>query len=261
LIFAGAALARRLEAADAANAVGCARAQSGPGAAVEEIAGGWAVFAGVNSMLTHAIGSGMNGPVAAADLDRVESFFVTRGSPVNIDLCPLAHPSLIELVKDRGYRIAEFSNVLALALAGIGSFAPDSRIREAAPHEADLWARTAAAGFFEKREYTPEELDVGRTIFHMPGAHCFMGYSPGGEPAATAAMSMRDGLATLIGDSTVPQFRCAGLHTALIRERLNVAIREGCDLATASTLPGSTSQRNYERLGFRVVYTKVGLIK
>jgi hypothetical protein len=32
-------------------------------------------------------------------------------------------------------------------------------------------------------------------------------------------------------------------------------------MATASTLPGSISQRNYERLGFRVVYSKVGLTK
>ena len=37
------------------------------------------------------------------------------------------------------------------------------------------------------------------------------------------------------------------------------ALAQGCDLATASTLPGSGSQRNYERLGFEVVYTRVTL--
>ena len=38
------------------------------------------------------------------------------------------------------------------------------------------------------------------------------------------------------------------------------AIAQGCDMATASTLPGSVSQRNYERAGFEVVYTKVTLV-
>jgi hypothetical protein len=38
---------------------------------------------------------------------------------------------------------------------------------------------------------------------------------------------------------------------------LNEALVESCDLAMASTQPGSVSQRNYERAGFQVVYTKV----
>jgi hypothetical protein len=33
-------------------------------------------------------------------------------------------------------------------------------------------------------------------------------------------------------------------------------VAEGCDLAGASVAPGSVSQRNYERLGFQVAYTK-----
>ena len=46
------------------------------------------------------------------------------------------------------------------------------------------------------------------------------------------------------------------IHT----QKLNEAIAQGCDLVTASTLPGSGSQRNYERLGFVVAYTKVTLV-
>jgi hypothetical protein len=42
---------------------------------------------------------------------------------------------------------------------------------------------------------------------------------------------------------------------------LRVAVEEGCDLATASTLPGSVSQRNYERNGFHVAYTKAVLVR
>ena len=89
-----AALAQRLEAAEAANGICCAMAQEG--AAVEHVAGGSAIFVGVNSMLTHAVGLGLHGPVTAADVDRMEHFFRTRGAPVNVDLCPYAHPTLTD---------------------------------------------------------------------------------------------------------------------------------------------------------------------
>jgi hypothetical protein len=67
-------------------------------------------------------------------------------------------------------------------------------------------------------------------------------------------------LVTLFADSTIARFRRAGLHQELIAARLNEALAQGCDLATASTLPGSTSQRNYERSGFEVAYTRVTMV-
>jgi len=52
-------------------------------------------------------------------------------------------------------------------------------------------------------------------------------------------MAIRSGLATLFADATIAQFRCHGLHRELIAARLNEAIAQGCDLATASTAPGA----------------------
>ncbi len=43
--------------------------------------------------------------------------------------------------------------------------------------------------------------------------------------------------------------------------RLDYAAAAGCQLATMGALPGSTSQRNAERLGFRVAYTKLVLVR
>lgn len=259
MIFADLALARRLEAAEAANGIDCARAQSGIPAAVEQVAGGYAVFVGVNSMLTHALALGMNGSVTRSEVDRMEAFFRSRGAPVNVDLCPLAHPSLVEILRGRNYGISEFNTVLVLPLAGAVPATPDSRVRECVPADRELWSRTVAAGFFERDELSAEETGVADTIFGMPCARCFLGCAADGRPAAGAALAIHDGLASFFGDSTVPAFRSAGLHSALIRERLSAAILAGCDMATASTLPGSISQRNYERLGFRVAYTKLVL--
>jgi GNAT superfamily N-acetyltransferase len=74
-------------------------------------------------------------------------------------------------------------------------------------------------------------------------------------------MAIYNRLALLFADSTIPAFRRQGLHRELIAARLNEAMAQGCDLAAASTQPGSASQRNYERLGFQVVYTKATLVR
>ena len=254
--FADAALARRIEAAEAGKLRGCS--VTPPGAAFLEIAGGCAIFVGADSPLTQAVGIGLSGPVSRAEVDALEAFFRCRGAGVSIDFCPLADPSFLEALGGRGYRVTEFNNVLVKNLGGAEIvFAP--RIRRAIPAESDLWSYTVGRGFFEQPTLTSDEMDVGRAIFGMPGALCYLASASNGEPAGGGALWVRDGLAILFADSTIAAFRRQGLHRELIAARLNEAIALGCDLATASTLPGSTSQRNFERLGFQVVYTKITL--
>jgi GNAT superfamily N-acetyltransferase len=74
---------------------------------------------------------------------------------------------------------------------------------------------------------------------------------------AGAAMDVHAGLATFFGDATLVRARGHGLQLALIRHRLRRAAELGCDLATASVVPGSISHRNYERAGFQLVYGRV----
>lgn len=264
MTHAGLELARRLEAAEALNGVACAKAHQGInpelGATVLEVGGGFAIFVGVESPLTHAIGMGMLGEVRADELDRIEEFYRKRGAAAAVELCPLASPSLVELLGNRGYCVTEFNNVLVRALAGPECALAGTSVRLAYADEEYLWARTVGRGFLEKDDLTTAEVDVGSAIWHMPGSRCYLAFG-GGHAAAAGAMAMHAGLATLFADSTVLGFRGAGLQSALIRERLRVAVEEGCDLATASSLPGTVSQRNYERHGFQVAYTKTILVR
>lgn len=243
-MFADLTLARRIEAAEALNAAGCGEAI--------EIAGGYASFAGVGSPLTHAIGVGLNGPVTAAEFDRMEEFYRSRESAVNLDLYPQADWSMFELVAARGYRIVECNNVLAGPVAG----SPDARVRIA--DDIETWTRAVIEGFFPRTEFTEPELDVCRRLLRLETATPWLAMVDG-HPAAGAAMNTRGKLALLFADSTVEKYRGQGLHLALIHARLKHAADQGCDLATASTAPGSTSQHNYERAGFRVLYTKLNM--
>ena len=255
MILASHSLARRIEAAEAENARAAAEVR--PDTAVLAAAGGFAVFTGADSPLTHALGMGMNGPVRDAELAAVETFFRARGARPTFELSPLADPGLFETLGRRGYRITEFNNVMVKSLAGIELvFTP--RIRRATENDAGLWAHTLGHAFFDKSELTGDEMNIGLDLFGMPGCLAYLA-TVDGETAAGAGLCLRSGLATLFADGVIARFRRRGLQAELISARLNEAAAQGADMATASTLPGAGSQRNYERLGFQVAYTRITL--
>lgn len=254
MLFADSSLARRVEAAEAA----IARACCGENSAVLEIAGGCAIFAGVDSPLTQAVGLGLNGPVTESELGRLEAFFHRYGARPKLDVCPLADAGLLDALTSR-YRIVEFNNVLVRSLDGL-EVTLTPRVHRAVAGERDLWSHAVGCGFFEQAELTRPEVDVGRAIFDMPGALCYLTSSESGSAAGGGAMAVFDRLAILFSDSTIPKYRRLGLHRELIASRLQAALARGCTLAAASTLPGSPSQRNFERLGFQVVYTKTVVV-
>lgn len=242
------ALARRVEAGHAHAA-----AASAPELTAEEVAGGQAIFHQVDSPVSQAIGIGMNGPVPSADLDRLEAFFHSRGSVAIIDLCTLADPSLLALIHERGYGVREFSHVMVRRLdraEGVPGTAPGITVQPVAAHESRAWARLVMQGFSGQDE-VPEQL-----LGIVAPQEAFFGLWDR-QRCAAAAMDVHAGLATFFGDATRVSTRGYGLQLALIRHRLDRAAQLGCDLATASVVPGSISHRNYERAGFQLVYARV----
>lgn len=251
------ALARRLEFAEAkiafeAASIYAAR-RAAPVAETPRLEGVTIAFAGAGSPLTQVVGLGMAGPVSAAALNSIEAFYRSLGAATTIHVCPLADPSLIELLNQRPYRITEFNNVLVRPAEPAAETAEHVRVAE--PSEAGLWAATVCRGFFENAPLTDAALEMTRLLFDMPHGVPWLA-SLDGEVRAGAGLAIHDGVGTLFADGTPPSFRRSGLQTSLIQARVRYAAAHGCDLVTAATLPGATSQHNYERLGFRVVYTK-----
>ena len=247
------ALATRLEAAEAAN--GFAMAAATPGAEAEAALGGCAIFAGVGNPLTHTLGAGMDPRrSSSAEFDRMEQFYFGRGSDCLIDLCPMADAGIIEEITRRGYQVIEFNNVMARPLlvhdAGYQAPAP-LEVRRVEPAETALWCYTVARGFTGLDDPPEEMTSLMASIgdFGQP----FLA-SGGG-----AAMSIRNGVALLYGDATVPEGRNKGVQSALIRARLALAAAAGAEFAASCVLPGSGSHRNYERAGFQLVYMRVNL--
>ena len=262
MIFADLRLSQRIEAAEAQSGVDCAttmahlRPESGAGA--EPVAGGSAIFAGVNSPVTQAVGVGLHGPVSEAEIEQLEQFYRSRGDAVRVELSPHAHPSLFEHFGRRGYRTVEVSNVLVRPLrrAETWPFATAGiTVERVRSEDAALWTRTVAQGFAEHFPVSAEILEVMELFFYSPKAQCFLARLDG-EPAGGAALAVHDEIAGIYGASTLPAFRKRGVQTALLHARLTVAVAAGCDLAHTITQVGSGSQRNVERCDFRVVYTR-----
>jgi hypothetical protein len=55
---------------------------------------------------------------------------------------------------------------------------------------------------------------------------------------------------------TIPTQRNRGCQTALLYHRIRAATEVGCDLLVSQCMPGTTSQQNQLRVGFRIDGTK-----
>jgi ribosomal protein S18 acetylase RimI-like enzyme len=80
------------------------------------------------------------------------------------------------------------------------------------------------------------------------------------EPAGGGAAWAHEGVLGIFGTATRAAFRRRGIQRAVTTASMDDA-RGEADLAIATTAPGSTSQRTFERLGFRVLYTRAIFVK
>ena len=265
MIHADAALAHRLEAFICQEwreiAEIAARLWPEKGVAVMDVGGGVALWLGEGGLVNVAAGMAMDGPIGDSDVRRVEDFYARRSAPPMLATCPFADATLFAVMGRRGWQVTEFENVLALELEGAASLAafgggiPDGIEVQVCgtPAERAMFGRMAARGFSDDIEPGPAQLEFGG-IMAAHESQILVVASVDGQPAATGAMKIEDGVAWLSADSTLPQFRRRGIQQALQRFRLQLAQASGCSLAVIEAVAGSGSQRNMERLGFRVVY-------
>ena len=253
------ALARRLERTEgrgnAAFVDAQARVDPSSGAIWTSVGGTLAMFAGVGSPITQTFGLGIHLPLAVKELDIIEHFFRSRGSAVFHEVCPLAGVDVYATLARRGYVPVELSAVLYQPIdvkTRIGSQSA-LRVRQVDPSEAALYGSVAAQGWSEHPEVMPYIRDFAK--LSLACATCFFAERDG-APIATAALFMHEGTALLAGASTIPEGRRQGAQNTLLDARLQTAASNGCDLAMMVAAPGSASQRNAERQGFRIAYTR-----
>jgi GNAT superfamily N-acetyltransferase len=261
LPFADLALSRRLERSEAHAcaqfAVARRRLFPHSGAEWLECAGTYAVFDGIDSPITQSFGLGMFEQLSESHLDCVEAFYRGHGAPVFHELSPHVGVAALNLLCARNYRPIEISNVLYRAIEAPASEpAPHIRVRVVGAQEAPLWTELNARGVsHEQPELRDFMSQIGLIAAARADSVCFVAELDG-QPGAAGALCLHEGVALYAGAATVPELRRRGLQAALLQERTRYAAAHGCNIAMVVNAPGSEAQRNSERNGFRVAYTR-----
>lgn len=259
-VFADQQLARRLELTEGRGNAAFVDVQAGKepasGATWADIGGTLAMFSGVGSPLTQTFGLGLGGPLTDLDLDAIETFFTSRGAAVVHEVSPLAGIEVFGRLAGRGYRPVELTSVMFRPLAGTfdtSDVNPRIQVRTVGPAETGLYVSVSARGWSEATEV--QAFIEGFARVSVDYATCVVAELDG-VAIATAALFNSEGVGLLAGASTVPEGRRQGAQSALLDWRLRHLSAAGCDLAMICAAPGSASQRNAERNGFRIAYTR-----
>jgi GNAT superfamily N-acetyltransferase len=268
-LFADLSLSKRLESAEgfACQQFAQARKRLFPDceSAWMEHAGANVVFDGVDSPTTQTFGLGLFEELTAEALDQVEAFFFERGTAAVHEISPFAGLAALELLCERGYRPIEVSNVLYQPIANSASreIPANITVRQVGVDEAALWGKISARGWTHDHPELEEFVkEMGVLCVARENCPCFLGEvteSSEAEPIPGAAgiLCLHQGVALFGGASTVPELRRRGLQTALLEARMRYAQEAGCDLAMMVAEAGSNSQRNAQRQGFQVAYTRI----
>jgi hypothetical protein len=266
IIHTNQALAYKLESAEAANQVNFVRTHNrmfeDSKATYEKIGTGYAVFAGADSPLTQTFGLALDDSFTEDQIGKLEDFYREKDSPVNIEVCHLSDIRLSRLLIGHGYQISEYSNVLLRSISADDRFevTGNNQIHEVGRDEIKGYAAVISEGFLETKAIPESFLELFVVCFNQPNCSIF-GAVKNQHLAGGGALFIQNEVALFGGASTLPEFRNQGIQTDLLKIRLQDAQAKGCRWAMVTTSPGSVSQKNVERQGFQVVYSRTKFTK
>jgi len=188
-------------------------------------------------------------------------FYNEREIPARFEITP-AHfsPDLFASLSHKGYYQCGFHTALCGSLstefASITEVVDTSiTIREFEEHEfeifGDIYTKSFAMPAFLK-----DFVAQNNKVLHHNEYWTFYLASFKGEPAGIGVLYEHGGMATLAASGTIPQFRNKGIHRALILKRLQQAKQNNCHTLVGQATYGSVSQKNMERAGMKIAYTK-----
>lgn len=283
-LFGSVPLARRIEAAEvrlmrllgqAAETLGHA------GAFVTPFGGGLAVSGGPSSPITKVIGVGYDGVPDASSLSAIEARYAAADTEVVFEVATLADLACVRALEQRGYQLQRTELVLgrpAIGRQAGASRQDDRQARGPLPdgvtigedHDLETWVAVSVDGFSASeapagREtaaevHTRDAIAQAAQLFAaVPDARRYLARRDGAPAGAASLRLDDDGIAQFSGATTLVEHRRHGIQTALLHHRLAAAADAGCDLAVVTTEPGSRSQANAERHGFRPLYSRLVL--
>ena len=264
IIFSDKNLSKKLELTEAnanANFVNArAKMQASSGAEWINVNGTYALFDGITSPLTQTFGLGLYSDVTHDDLEMIEKFFQTHGAMVFHEVSPMADPAHLTMLHERGYIPVELTSVMYKTLTQDNVIHHPVNlmlaVKQLPKGEEDKWARVAAQGWSTEMEGLSDFIyQLSSIAANSDNAFPFYAELDS-KMISTGMLNIHNDVAILAGASTIPEGRNRGAQNALLNARLNYAANHGCTLAMMCASPGSQSQKNAEKNGFRIAYTR-----
>lgn len=231
------------------------------GSEAHQLAGGWLVLSGVGLYVNVAVGVGVDEPIGDDDMEVIVARSEALGLTPAVEVTDLTHGGTIERLVARGFRHHADRDVTAFARDTVTSVGAgtDGIVVHPVRSLGQLaeWQEVSALGW---GHHSPEARTAADAF--ALAAHAIDGDGmviaravDDGRPLGCASLTVRHGVATLGGMSTVPSERGRGVQAALIHHRLDIAHRNGFEAATSRAMTGGASARNLMRHGFAPLLT------
>jgi GNAT superfamily N-acetyltransferase len=229
-------------------------------AGVLRVGGGLAAVMGARMHINKVMALGLDEPMTDAVIDEFEAFFAERKLDVELHLCPWVDAADVELLGRRGYRVTWFRNLYIMETpAAVPTRDPVGFALEPVDDSNfSIWQQTHGAGFTDDPAAAADNAEFCLAVQGAGGAMDFIAKVED-VPVGVCSLIVRDGRAWLGGMTTLPRYRRLGIQSTLIRHRLRIARKMGCDIAVTSADIGNDSSRNIERHGFQCAYTMFGM--
>lgn len=190
-------------------------------------------------------------------LDDILRFYEEREIPARFEVTPAqSSPELFRSLSARGFFQCGFHTVLYGEAKTLSS-RPISNInvRPLEASEFDLFGEIYTRGF-GMPEFLKQPVAQNNLVLHGHEDWRFYLASIEGKAAGIGVLFMKNGIGTMAASAVLPEYRNRGVHRALLAARIDEAKQHGCSIIAGQASFGSGSQRNMERAGMKIAYTK-----
>ncbi|MBC8100216.1 MAG: hypothetical protein H7Y11_12290 [Armatimonadetes bacterium] len=191
-------------------------------------------------------------------LDEILGWYRTHHCHCRFDILPSnATEKLLPALAQRGFYQAGFYAALYAAAEYHTDYtAPATLYLERIPSgDRELMLDVYAAGFNFSAKTQPVMRASLRGLFDSPNVR-FYGANINDKLVGISTLFLSDSVGYVASSTTLPQYRGRGCQPALLNRALADAALEQCDLVVSHCGFASISQRNLERIGLRLAYTK-----
>lgn len=213
-----------------------------------------ATFCGDGSPLTQANVTSAKQVLTLETYLEISYFYANRAVNFELNLSPFTPIESWETCHRQGWKIVEHENLLYLEKDMFHSQKEnDFDVTSSIGKPSLNYTETISRGFFG--DDFNDDMQISAIISATESSYYYLA-SKDSKPMGAGSLVIAGTTGFLGGMSTLPESRNQGVQSALISARVRDSFDSGCDLILVSTTPGSGSQRNMERAGFRVAYTR-----